>query len=87
MVSTKKELQERLYNLTCIGGRVRYVISYRNSIYRCESTDVVSYNRVQEHGQVGDGVRAAGGYTYRDALLSLYRQGLRYNNLSIYRRV
>lgn len=78
---TTRELRRHVYGITCVGGEVRYLLNYRNKLYRCTTNDTTLIDRVKSDDAPSHKTVAG---TYKQALQVLYRNGIRQHCLDEY---
>ena len=73
---TTKELYNRITLGTCVSGQFTVAIEYRGEEYTCKSNNTLAYDAIRF-----DADPKESHYTYKQALMSLWRECKAKNNL------
>lgn len=75
---TLKQLEDSLTGISCSAGVVRFGIKYKGRWYtRCVCNDTISFDRIRQRDNLSDSQMGTYGLTYKQALSTLYRAGLK----------
>lgn len=76
-----KDLENKIYVGVCLSGQFTIRIEYRGKTYSCKSNNTLAYDRYKNSDYFLSDKQSMYGYTYKQALLAMYEECKRKNNL------